>query len=264
MQKIRFLQTGFGAGAWNMAVDEVLLHSLSQNNKTSGFLRFYQWRPATLSFGYNQKISRLLELAKAREAGYGMVKRASGGKMVFHADEWTFSLGFRLNELHDSENKTFLDGFFRALKPMLQGLNDIGVPARFSEPKEVKRHSQNKIHCFAAAAGHSIFAGEKKLIGAAGQVKNGCLGIHGSIPISVSFPDSEVFLQNRKIDDGVSMTCLQDFLDARTIKLFPEIIAQKYAEIFATSVINSPLSADETEQSKLIEQKYADLNWKRC
>ena len=39
------------SGAWNMAVDEVLLDGVA-TGAAPPTLRFYQWRPACLSLGY--------------------------------------------------------------------------------------------------------------------------------------------------------------------------------------------------------------------
>ncbi len=40
------------SGAWNMAVDEVLLDVAANSNRPT--LRLYQWQRATLSLGYFQ------------------------------------------------------------------------------------------------------------------------------------------------------------------------------------------------------------------
>jgi lipoate-protein ligase A len=251
-------------GVWNMAVDEALTRRFSCNqNSEKGFLRFYRWAVPTLSFGYNQNILRLLDLAAAKDAGYDLVRRMTGGKMVFHAEEWTFSLGFRQSELKSSAKSTFLEMFIKAVEPLVEGLKKAGVPARFSDAREMKHSAANPIHCYAAAAGHSIFAGEKKLIGAAGVAKNDFLTVHGSLPIRVKFPKNEVFTNLARVDDGVNMTCLENFVDNSVIEALPGIIARSYAELFQCTVIKTELSAEESALAEsLCKEKYADLNWK--
>lgn len=245
-----------------MAIDETLMLSLLQNSpEKAGFLRFYKWSPPTLSFGYNQRIERLVDLEKLK--GIGIVRRMSGGKMVYHNDEWTFSLGIPQASLKREKNATFLQMFMNAVNPLVSALVAAGVPARFSDSREFKTVSGNQVHCYATAAGHSIFAGSEKLIGAAGIVKEDSMIIHGSIPISISFPPGALFLSERKIDQGVSMTCLEKFLSQSQIESLPELVAEKFSQEFKCPVIKSELSVEEESTARNIEwQKYADLNWK--
>ena len=264
LNDIRLIISEPASGSWNMAVDETLSQGLAQRpGSHKSFIRFYKWKPATLSFGYNQPISKLVKLPEVKSAGYGIVKRSSGGKMVFHNHEWTFSLGFLQENLKSKKNSTFLEMFTNALQPLIKGLQQIGIPARFSDNKEIKRGVNKAVHCYAAAAGHSIFAGNKKLIGAAGIVRNGVMSIHGSIPIEVSFPDSRIFYGNRKIDDGVNMTSLSEFLDGEQIKSLPELIAKEYEKFSQERVIKSKLSAEEIAiTEKLVHNKYSLFDWK--
>ncbi len=243
-----------------MAVDEALMLGLA-NSDFFGFLRFYKWNPPTLSFGYNQKIEHLIIPEKAD--GIGMVRRMSGGKMVFHNHEWTFSLGLPQALLKSTASSTFLQMFQKAIDPIIQALVSAGIPARFSDLREMRSSHQNNVHCYAAAAGHSIFAGDKKLIGAAGIAKDGNFIIHGSIPIQVSFPPDDIFAGSTKIDLGVSMTCLRDFLAEDTIEKIPYSIGDFFSKEFNCELIYSQLSAEEKTKVEFIEkQKYADLNWK--
>lgn len=247
-----------------MAVDEALSLGLSAAEcDFDGFIRFYQWDPPTLSFGYNQKIERLLDIQKALSLGYGVVKRMSGGKMVFHANEWTFSLGFRLVDLQLNGKETFLEMFMNAINPLLMALRSLGIPARFSDSRELRRDTGNSIHCYAAAAGHSIFAGSEKLIGAAAVIKGSCMTIHGSIPITVKYPPSELFLRTTAIEAGVHMTCLEKYLEAEVIEKIPQRVSEKYSELFNCKVTNSDLSVEEDARVRILsKEKYSDLSWK--
>ena len=264
MKNLRLLIDPPRSGAMNMAIDEALMqHMLQDGSSSHGFLRFYKWEPATLSFGYNQPIHRLVDIEKVQEAGLGIVRRMSGGKMVFHADEWTFSLGLPREILRQSSQTTFLQMFVTAVEPLVNALRDLNIPARFADGRHQKAASENNVHCYAAAAGHSIFAGPEKLIGAAGVAKGDFLIIHGSIPIQASYPPSELFLCQHRIEQGVSMACLKNFLDTEKIELLPEMVAQKFSQDFSCMVTKYRLSAEEIATASSLEnEKYAQLNWK--
>lgn len=262
MATLRFIDSQFFSGAMNMAIDEMLMRQLSQQDRKP-YLRFYKWQPATLSFGYNQKIERLIDVTAVRALGLDIVRRMSGGKMVFHNDEYTFCVGFpaELIEARIGKGKTFLEMFTLAVSPLLDGLAQMGVPARFADSREM-RHSSNAVHCYATAAGHSIYAGNRKLIGAAGVFRNNSLIIHGSIPISASFPPEHCFNAGCKVSQDVDMAALRDFCPANEIEKLPGTMAAAFVTRLGLEVEKLPLTESELEISaKIAEEKYSDLFW---
>ncbi|MEW6709355.1 MAG: hypothetical protein AB1403_05965 [Candidatus Riflebacteria bacterium] len=261
---IRFITDMPQSGPMNMAIDETLTMTLLGSASADlGFLRFYQWSPPTMSFGYNQAIEKLIDIETAVKSGFGLVRRMSGGKMVFHSCEWTFSLGLPQAILKKENHATFLSMFVTAIEPMVNALCAMRIPAKFADSRQQKSNTGNSVHCFAAAAGHSVFADGKKLIGAAGVAKSEHLIIHGSIPIEICHPPDHLFHTLKKIDEGVSMTCLSSFLNSTDISLLPERVAEKYSEFFNLAITNSLISAEEVATARnLAQHKYADLNWK--
>jgi lipoate-protein ligase A len=75
-------------GAWNMAVDEVLLADAA--DRAIATLRFYQWSEPTLSLGYFQQYEDRFQHAASRDAA--VVRRQSGGGAILHDHELTYSL----------------------------------------------------------------------------------------------------------------------------------------------------------------------------
>lgn len=69
--------------ALNMAIDEVLLRLVEKP-----VLRVYRWARPALSFGYFVKLAEVEPLAARRE----LVRRWTGGGVVPHGDDFTFSL----------------------------------------------------------------------------------------------------------------------------------------------------------------------------
>ena len=82
------LQSGPGAADFNMAFDEALLESASRLCKP--FLRFYSWTQRAASFGYSQKYSGMALLTLLRP----LVRRPTGGGLVTHDADWTYSVVF--------------------------------------------------------------------------------------------------------------------------------------------------------------------------
>ncbi len=75
--------------AMNMAIDEALLGSA-----TIPTIRFYRWRSPALSFGYFGKFSDVAIYAAERD----LVRRWTGGGIVFHGDDLTYSIVIPANE----------------------------------------------------------------------------------------------------------------------------------------------------------------------
>src|SRR2546430_14326658 len=77
-------------GAWNMAVDEVLLDGIAAGSAPPT-LRFYTWTPACLSLGYFQPFS-VANVEGCRGLGIDIVRRPTGGRAILHDRELTYSV----------------------------------------------------------------------------------------------------------------------------------------------------------------------------
>ncbi|MFH0867968.1 MAG: hypothetical protein V1831_01525, partial [Candidatus Woesearchaeota archaeon] len=75
--KCRFIDTGFNDGFMNMAIDEAILRYCNVP-----VLRVYGWNPAAISVGYNQDVSKEINLDNCKNNNIDVVRRISGGKAV--------------------------------------------------------------------------------------------------------------------------------------------------------------------------------------
>lgn len=82
------LRTGARLAAENMAVDELLLESAA--NRGQPVLRFYSWSEPAATFGYFQKYKDVERMTTLRP----LVRRPTGGGLVAHDADWTYSLAF--------------------------------------------------------------------------------------------------------------------------------------------------------------------------
>jgi len=82
------LDSGPGDPAWNMAVDEWLIEAMARLDRP--VLRFYGWTEPAASFGYFQRYAEVERLTALRP----LVRRPTGGGIVPHDADWTYSLAF--------------------------------------------------------------------------------------------------------------------------------------------------------------------------
>ena len=80
-----------GRPGWhNMAVDQALLDLAAGEGRA--FLRIYRWEPSCLSFGRNEPALRRYDRAAIERQGLDTVRRPTGGRAVWHADEVTYAV----------------------------------------------------------------------------------------------------------------------------------------------------------------------------
>ena len=82
------LRTPARTAAENMAVDEALLHGVAAIGRP--VLRFYRWTEPAASFGYFQRYADVEKMTVLRP----LVRRPTGGGIVPHDADWTYSLVF--------------------------------------------------------------------------------------------------------------------------------------------------------------------------
>ena len=88
VQSWLLLNSGTCAAAFNMALDEALLESVSRLGQP--VLRFYGWTEPAATFGYFQKYAEVERATLLRP----LIRRPTGGGIVPHDADWTYSLAF--------------------------------------------------------------------------------------------------------------------------------------------------------------------------
>lgn len=79
-----FLLSPAAGAAWNMALDEALLHTAVERGRP--LLRVYAWEKPSVSFGYFQKFPA--PLAECHD----VVRRPTGGGVVYHVQDTTYTV----------------------------------------------------------------------------------------------------------------------------------------------------------------------------
>ncbi len=157
------------AGPMQMALDEALLREVSRPT-----LRIYHWASPCVTFGYFQKI----EEVQASFPGIPAVRRWTGGGMVSHGEDLTFSLMIPPGEKMASESPTVL---YKALHGRLAGWirSHLPVAVDLAGAGDVKSGSA----CFQAPANDDLLIGGKKVLGGALRRSGGGLLYQGSLSV---------------------------------------------------------------------------------
>ena len=162
---------------WNMALDEVLFRRAGERGET--FLRFYRWDRPTASIGYSQNAAGVVDIEYCRRRAIGLVRRITGGKLVLHDREVTYSVA-------SSDVETFTDtlreSYRRISGALLAGLGRMGLSAVLAAASP-EDYIRGTMPCFAFPARDEIETGGRKIVGSA-QKRTGRVFLqHGSIPL---------------------------------------------------------------------------------
>ncbi len=157
-----FFDSGDRKGLENMQLDEWLALSWFPETRKPVF-RLYGWSPFALSLGFHQSINDVHVDALKRE-GYDLVRRPTGGRAVFHAEEITYSI------IQDATHLSVNDVYERVSRTLVAGLTSIGYDVTFAGTKQdfnTLYKDKKSVSCFTASSEYEIQLGGRKLVGSA-------------------------------------------------------------------------------------------------
>jgi len=155
------------AGPMQMALDESLLGEVVRPT-----LRIYQWEGLAISFGYFQKIAEV----RALHPDLPLVRRWTGGGIVEHGNDLTFSLMIPKGDNHASlAPALFYRELHGCLAPWLSGI--LSSEVSLAGEKEIRQGES----CFTAPARDDLLLGHQKILGGAQRRSTGALLYQGSL-----------------------------------------------------------------------------------
>ncbi len=166
-----------GKGSYNMAVDDFLFESLGKEPVT--FIRFYTWKRPTVSIGCSQDIREVLDLGFCQKNRIDIVRRITGGKLVLHHREVTYSVC-------SSDVTAFtssLSGSYKKIsEALITGLKKLDIHA-YLAGDENPSYSRSSLPCFSYPARNEIKVKGRKIVGSAQKRSAHRFMQHGSIPL---------------------------------------------------------------------------------
>lgn len=210
----RWIDTGFADGATQMAADQAILECSAQVGMPT--MRVYRWQPYCISLGYHQKLESL-DPAACESAGVHVVRRPTGGRAVYHAQEVTYSVIIPKSSTQYLDNVAAL--YMMLSEGLARGLRQMGVAAEL-EKRSVDLNAHYKkdlsVSCFSAAARHEILVEGRKLVGSAQRHLTEGMLQHGSILTGDAHLDLPDFLSGGKPEERAR---LRRAIAAKTVSI---------------------------------------------
>lgn len=195
-----FINSGKQDPAYNMALDEALLDWHSEG-LIPPVIRFYQWKPATLSIGYFQRVNRDVDLEAIKEMGLGFVRRPTGGRAVLHDKELTYSV--IVSEDYPEMPKTVTEAYRVISEGVLQGFRELGLRAEFSVPESEQQkldlNQPKSAVCFDAPSWYELIVEGRKVAGSAQTRQKGVILQHGAILVDL---DEDMYIKCFKFESN--------------------------------------------------------------
>ena len=206
------------SAAMNMAIDEALLEAAVVPS-----IRFYRWRSPALSFGYFGKFSDVAVYAAERD----LVRRWTGGGIVFHGDEVTYSIVIPASDpVFDESSIAIYEKIHRALADVLNGVGERAVVAGGVDPGGIalsKHAAASGYNCFANPVRANVMMNGRKIAGAAQRRTRRGLLQQGSIQgITTNNDLAEKFAQS------LSVNCSELEIIEEVFQRARELAQQKY------------------------------------
>jgi lipoyl(octanoyl) transferase len=226
------------SAAVNMAIDEALLETAKIPS-----IRFYQWTSPALSFGYFGNFADIAGYATQRD----LVRRWTGGGIVFHGDDLTYSIIIPATEPAFGESpKSIYEKIHCALRDALAAnggrveLAAMGGDATLRRPRTARRAVPANV-CFANPVRADVMVNGRKVAGAAQRRTRTGLLHQGSIQLATGRVRVAAATGHVDLENGLAERFVRELSELRTEK----------------SRSNSLVERAE----KIAEQKYNTQTW---
>ena len=252
----RLIDTGPRSGAENMAIDEALLNCFAPGVSLP-VLRLYGWDPPAFSCGRFQDPGAFLNLDQCQRDAVPVVKRITGGGIIYHAQELTYSLVCPADAIPDSRSvkaafshlTSFLLVFYRRL-----GL----APCHAAHyHQDGRRLGERTPLCFAGTESCDILLGGRKIGGNAQRRLKETIFQHGSIPLEQMAGVGARYLPVPVPGLLEATTALADEGILLPREELASLLAHSFAEQMGVSLVPAGLSSDETRVAGELMQDFA-------
>ncbi|MFA5199793.1 MAG: lipoate--protein ligase family protein [Candidatus Omnitrophota bacterium] len=229
MKEFKLIRSKASSARNNMALDENIYYQYLKDGV--GVLRLYRWERPSFTYGFSQDPVNQIDLALCAENGVQIAKRITGGGILFHHDEITYS--FVCNKSDIKEPERVFVSYRNICAFLLKFYQSLGLKPLFAlESENFKIRSLPSQFCSAAYEKYDILLGTKKIGGNAQKRNRQAIFQHGSIPCSIDWNFMARHLKSLPTDTADHITSL-----SAEMKVIPEkdLLEEKLIEAFESS-----------------------------
>ena len=259
IKKWRLINSGPKNPYYNMALDESLFLNYSILQKPT--LRIYSWRMPSFSVGFSQDADAVLDVDRCKREGIDFVRRISGGGILYHDSELTYSIVCAQSDL--GEFLSVKESFKAICSFIIRFYQKLGLKPYFSCESGFPYSKERADFCLSSFQDYDITIAGKKIGGNAQKRSSNVIFQHGSIPIRLNFALIKKFIKQ-------DLSCIEDkatYLDELIdLKLLLEdgisLLTDSFRESLSCEFEKAGPAVWELKHAFLLEkQKYRTIEW---
>lgn len=192
-------------------------------------LRIYAWQAPSVTFGISQQPEKHIDLNKCSRDGIQLAQRITGGGVLFHNHEITYSLVCSKEDIGE-DRKVFVS-YRKVCAFLIYFYESLGLKPAFAlEADGFKNKSLPHQLCSASHEKYDIVIGTRKIGGNAQKRARQAIFQHGSIPLSIDWQFIRRYVYSLPENISLVATALNEELAVLPQK---QILEQKLIDAFA-------------------------------
>lgn len=209
MRRFRLIRSNSSDAIYNMELDEKIFDRYTEDGIPA--FRVYGWRSPSFTYGISQRPENEIDIKRCALDGIQIAKRMTGGGVLFHHDEITYSLVCAKEDIGEP------DGVFVSYRRisgfLISFYGSLGLDASFAlEAEDFKKRCAPHELCSASREKYDIVINGRKIGGNAQKRKRRAVFQHGSIPMSVDWAFMRRYARSLPEDIHSAVTTLTEEL----------------------------------------------------
>ncbi|MCK4807594.1 MAG: lipoate--protein ligase family protein, partial [Candidatus Aegiribacteria sp.] len=219
------------------------------------------WDPPCVSIGKLQKTQREVDSERLIADGYGLVRRPTGGRAVWHETELTYSIVAASD--HPAVSGSISEALKKTAAPMVKAMNSLGIKVAVSPTEKHRaggpRTASNP--CFTSHGKWEVGTPDgRKLVGSAQARSRGVFLEHGSILFEndqlkiLDYLPEDILpglkdILRRHLTECIA--CVHEFSPGLEIRDMENALHESFSEIAGSDLEYSP--HEELEGERLVK-----------
>lgn len=159
MSSLEYIDSGVLAACDSMKIDADWI----DRSFSRPCLRFYDWKCKSVTYGYFIDPERWLKIDVAKEAGFDIARRPTGGGMIFHYNDFSYTVAIPAG--HPACSQQVLSNYHLINNALLEAVSSLcGL---FSLHEQVSSSGSFSHFCMATPTKYDLIYRGKKLGGSA-------------------------------------------------------------------------------------------------
>lgn len=235
MKKFRLIRSRPAGAVYNMELDKKMFSRYLEDGIPT--FRVYGWAKPSFTYGISQHPENELDLTLCSSEGVGVAGRMTGGGVLFHNDEITYS--FVCSKEDVGEPKEVIISYREICAFLINFYRSVGIKASFAiELAGFKDKCKPNELCCASYEKYDIVINGKKIGGNAQKRKRSFVFQHGSIPLSIDWGLMRRYLKKYTGNISSGVTALSGELSAVPGKnILEDNLIEAFGKTFCASFV---------------------------